>query len=381
MQKRKTILIGADLVPSASNEADFIAGDATALVGEELKEIFDRAALRIANLEVALSRRGAPIAKAGPNFCVSPDTVNGYRALGIDLLTLANNHTMDYGQDAFMDTLATLSAAGIASVGGGKDQKSAAQPYVTEIDGKRIGVYACCEHEFSWAEDYGCGANGFDPLESLDEIATLRARVDYLIVLYHGGREQYRYPSPYLRKVCRKIADKGADLVLCQHTHCVGAKEEYRGSTLVYGQGNLLFDFIDNEYWNNGILVSVDVADGFRISYIPYEKQGKGIRLSEDPSILDGFFARSEEIRHEGFVEEHFHAYALSQLVPYYYNNIFKDYVDPALISGEMRKTVQNCLQCEVHREILIETLKADRLESALLCTPNEDPSIKKLLP
>ena len=46
-----------------------------------------------------------------------------------------------------------------------------------------------------------------------------------------------------------------------------------------------------------------------------------------------------------------------------------------------MRKTVQNCLQCEVHREILIETLKADRLETALLCTPNEDPSIKKLLP
>jgi len=114
------------------------------------------------------------------------------------------------------------------------------KPLLVEQDGKKIGIYACAETEFSIAEDNRAGANPFDPLESLDHIADLKSKCDFVIVLYHGGKELYRFPSPYLRKVCRKIVEKGADLVICQHSHCIGAFENYHDSVIVYGQGNFL---------------------------------------------------------------------------------------------------------------------------------------------
>src|SRR5690606_29065463 len=118
----------------------------------------------------------------------------------------------------------------------------------------KIGFYVCAEHEFSIASVDSPGANPFDPLESLDHIADLKNECDYVVVLYHGGKEHYRYPSPYLQKVCRKMADKGANLVICQHSHCIGCFEVYKDSTLVYGQGNFIFNKHDNEYWKTSIL-------------------------------------------------------------------------------------------------------------------------------
>lgn len=61
-------------------------------------------------------------------------------------------------------------------------------------------------------------------------------------MLYHGGKEYYRYSSPNLQKTCRKMTEKGADLVLCQHSHCIGSYEEYNDSTILYGQGNFIFN-------------------------------------------------------------------------------------------------------------------------------------------
>lgn len=95
-------------------------------------------------------------------------------------------------------------------------------------------------------------------------------------MLYHGGREFYRYPSPGLQHRFRRMADKGADLVVAQHTHCVGCCEKYNNSTLVYGQGNFIFDYGDDEYWNTGLLIEVDCNV---VSYIPYFKENGKIRM------------------------------------------------------------------------------------------------------
>jgi hypothetical protein len=70
--------------------------------------------------------------------------------------------------------------------------KEAAQPYIWEQKGIRVGIYACAEHEFLIATEYSPGATPFDPLESLDHIQDLANKCDYLIVLYHGGKEHYR---------------------------------------------------------------------------------------------------------------------------------------------------------------------------------------------
>ncbi|MBE7061509.1 MAG: CapA family protein [Clostridiales bacterium] len=355
------IIIGADIVSTAGNEKEFINGEAEKLVGKELKEILDSASFVIANLEVPLCREQQPLVKSGPCLIANPDTINGYKALNIKLLALANNHTMDQSAQGFISTMEVLKNAGIDTVGGGMNQEEAAKPYIFELEGKKIGVYACAEHEYGWARDYGLGANGFDPLDSLDEIADLKSKVDYCIVLYHGGREHYRYPTPRLKKVCRKIIDKGADIVLCQHTHCVGAGEEYNGGTIVYGMGNFLFDYVRCEWWDNSILVSVDVSNGFKVEYIPIEQVDHSfIRVSKDPSILEGYFSRSEQVKDDKFLQESFHEYAMWMQKNYYYGNIFKEIMVPTAVSGRYRKAIENCIRCEVHREMVLESLREE---------------------
>ena len=99
----------------------------------------------------------------------------------------------------------------------------------------------------------------------------MKAQCDYAIVLYHGGKEYYRYPSPNLQKTCRKLVEKGADLVICQHSHCIGCEEKYQDGTIVYGQGNFLFDHGDNEYWNTSLLVQI--KDDGQINYVPLKNK------------------------------------------------------------------------------------------------------------
>lgn len=140
--------------------------------------------------------------------------------------------------------------------------------------GFKIGIYACAEHEFTIATEDKPGANPFEPLDSLDHISYLKTKSDYTIILYHGGKEHYRYPSPYLRKVCKRMVEKGADLVIAQHSHCIGCYEEYNGATIVYGQGNFIFDMSDSECWQTSLIVRVGLENkGAYVDYIPIIKR------------------------------------------------------------------------------------------------------------
>lgn len=373
-----SILIGADLVPTESNYDLFEKGDAKALVGEELLEVLESASYRIFNLETPLADKKAPIKKCGPVLVAPARTVEGYKALGVNLLTLSNNHIMDQDNGGLFSTIDTLSKANIACVGAGKNVKEAQKPFVFDFSGKKVGVYACAEHEFSIADEKTPGANPFDAFESLDHVVELKKQCDFVVVLYHGGKEHYRYPSPYLQKVCRKIAEKGADLVVCQHSHCVGCYESFNDSTIVYGQGNFLFDMQDNEYWNTAVLVGVD--ESFDIFYIPVEKDGNSVKLSTGENadkILNDFKNRSDEIKTAGLLENKYREFAekmqdnyllafsatnrygfifrlLNKLTGGKYQNrlMNKKYTETK------RLVIQNFIECEAHRELLLLGLK-----------------------
>jgi poly-gamma-glutamate synthesis protein (capsule biosynthesis protein) len=356
------IVIGADFVPSEQNEQLFIDGKAEEIVGKEIYDIIKGADLSIFNLEIPLTDHDSPIKKSGVAFRADPGCIRAYLELGVDVLGISNNHVLDHGLDGFKSTLATIDASGIARVGGGFTQEEASKPLVIERCGKKIGIYACCEHEFSWVSDYGFGANGFDPLESLDEIAALKAECDYVIVLYHGGKEHYPYPSPYLRRVCRKIAEKGADIVLCQHTHCIGAEEDWKGSKIIYGQGNFVFVKNREEYpfplWFSGMLVAVDIDGGdIKYDYIPYKLNEVGVEISDDPELLGGFRQRSEEIQVPGFVEDSFAEYAANTINSRYIKRMVGHPVDDEFVLARGR-AIFSYMECEVHREMLITGLR-----------------------
>ena len=126
------IFIGADLVPTDVNYDLFTTGNATALVGEKIKNILDSVDYRIFNLELALTDKETPIAKAGPNIGAPTSTINGFKALGVDLLGISNNHVLDHGYEGFVSTLKTLDDAGISHVGAGFTKEEAKKPFFIE---------------------------------------------------------------------------------------------------------------------------------------------------------------------------------------------------------------------------------------------------------
>ena len=204
---------------------------------------------------------------------------------------------------------------------------------------------------------------------------------DRVMVLYHGGKEHYRYPSPSLRKTCRKFVEKGADLVVCQHSHCIGCEEKFLGGTIVYGQGNFIFDYADNEFWQTGLLIRID--DDFNIDYLPIEKQGNKVRLAnneEAAEIICGFRQRSEEIKTEGFVEENYKEFADRSVAEYltacFGKRRFLAKVINKILNGKYYRwkakrkfsemellKFENMLECEAHRELFLRGLynKTDR--------------------
>ena len=371
------LLIGADFVPTESNYSWFKSGDTESLFGAELKDYVLGADYRIFNLETPLTDTLSPISKCGPNLAAPTDTIAAYKAMKVDLLTLANNHIFDQGEAGMRSTCDVLKRNNVAYLGVGENVERASQPYIIHFAGKTVGIYACCEHEFGIATESLSGANPFDPRESLDHIVDLKSKCDYVIVLYHGGKEHYRYPSPMLRKTCRKMVEKGADLVVCQHSHCIGCQDLYLGGTVVYGQGNFLFDYNTDACWNTGMLIVLD--EELKISYAPLQRHENAVRLANGEAaaqIMNGFYKRSQEIKQDDFVEQLYKDFAdsMSELYLFALSGGKRTLLYRAIdkLSGyrvskwqlkrkytsERKLVLQNFMECEAHRELFLRGIK-----------------------
>jgi len=371
------LLIAGDLVPTQSNIDLFNKADTNSLLGDELHAIWNYVDIRIFNLEVPLTDKEAPIAKCGPNLIAPVSTVNGIKALSPSLIALANNHILDQGEQGLKSTQDFLNKQDIPFVGAGENLSEASKPYIIQKDELTIGIYACAENEFTIATKNTPGANPFDPLESLDHIQSLKEKCDFVLVIYHGGKEHYRYPSPYLQKVSRKIVEKGADLVVCQHSHCVGCYEEYKDATIVYGQGNFIFDHSDSEYWQTSLLLKIEITDKLNVEYIPFIKEGNVIRKADEKQekeILGEFKKRSEEIIQEGFIDNQYAKFAENNIEKYLRNfsgfGKWMSRIDRRIFKGKLLKkmndekkllSMQNYIECEAHRELLLKGIKTRR--------------------
>ncbi|OJF90274.1 CapA family protein, partial [Alkalibacterium sp. 20] len=314
------ILIGGDLVPTKENFELFNNGYLESLLGNDLKNIWLNSDVRIFNLEAPLYDREKPINKWGPNLLAPTSVISGIEKLEPSLITLANNHILDHDTKGLKSTIDILNKKKLPHVGVGNNIFEASAGYVIEHSGVKIGIYACTENEFSAAKENSAGANPFDPIDSLEHISNLKKKSDYVIVLYHGGKEHYRYPSPYLQKISRKMVERGADIVICQHSHCIGAKEVYKDSTIIYGQGNFIFKRKSNEYWNTSVIINIILKDNIELEYIPIVATEQGTRLAdanESAAILNDFLRRTQEIKKKGFVLEQYQNYADAQLDNY----------------------------------------------------------------
>lgn len=371
-----TIVVGGDLAPTESNFSNFAEGNIKALMNDKLYTLLNSADFKLFNLEVPLTDTLKPISKDGPTLVAPASVINGLKSLDPVIFGLANNHILDQDEQGLYKTMEQLSRHQLKYVGAAENLAGAIKPLIIEKEGLKIGIYACAENEFSIAEEHRAGANPFDPLESLDHILNLKAECDYVLVLFHGGKEHYRYPSPGLRKVCRKMADKGADLIICQHSHCIGAFERYAKSVIVYGQGNFLFDRRDNEYWNTSILVKATFGEELSVEFIPVSKNGNGVSIPESvlsETVLKEFNQRSGNISKPGFIEAEYEKYCKSSGLFYLgafagfgrilrgIDKLMNGMLSRMLYSSKKLYMIQNFVECEAHRELFLKYLHARR--------------------
>ena len=281
-----TLSIMGDICPDWGFPDSFALGKPEKVFGDVLPLIRE-ADYAIANLECPASNVGVPIKKTGPNLRCRKSDIAVLKRAGLDAVSLANNHIYDYGETAFRDTMDVLIDNELAFFGAGETREEAKRPLIVEVKGWRVAALSFAEEEFNCVTDNHGGARLFDPYESLDAIRELRKDVDYLIVLYHGGIEEYKLPSPLLQKKCRAMAQAGADIVLCQHSHCIGTAEDFSNSVILYGQGNAIFGRHEGDTaWNQGMLVTIELSDGGapQVSFRVFEAGTDGIALLSDAS-------------------------------------------------------------------------------------------------
>lgn len=370
-----SIIIGGDFAPTPSNYSFFEKGDVISLLGNELYEILQNADFRIFNLELPITNSNSKIFKNGPTLKAPTAITKGLEYLNPSVLTLANNHIMDYGKEGLTDTFNELNACNIKYCGAGNVLREASKPLILVKNNINIGIFACAEHEFGIATDAECGANPFDPLETPDQIAKFKTKCNYLIVIYHGGKEHYRYPSPQLQKNCRKLVEKGANLVICQHSHCIGAFEQFGGGTIVYGQGNFIFDYLEHECWQTSLFVKVVFDENlFSVDYIPIVKYKNVIRkanMEVGNEIIKQFYERSKKIIDPNIVKNLYKTYSYNNIDNYlrifsgfgkwisrFDRFIFRGFLLRLIYKSRKRLIIQNFIECEAHRELIIEGLK-----------------------
>lgn len=266
------------------------------------------------NLECALTERTEAINKFGPALSAPKETAEILKGLSVTLCGLSNNHIFDFGIGGIEDTFLALDEAKLDYTGFGENYEDSRKNYVFEKDGEKICIIAVCEHEYSYALENRMGARPYDEYDTMEDIREARKNADRVIVIYHGGKEYCRYPSPRLVRLSRAMARCGADVVLCQHSHCIGCYENYEGCHILHGQGN--FHFISNsphECWYTSLGVKYDTKT-HEIEFTPIRALEDGITLAKGEDkreIMEAFEKRNAELA-SGEWKQGWHDFCLS---------------------------------------------------------------------
>lgn len=200
--------------------------------------------ITMVNQEFPFSNRGTAHEDKQFTFRIDPKRVNVFQDLGIDIVTLANNHVLDYGKEALTDTFDTLNQANIPYVGAGNNLEEAKQRKDFELNNKKIGILAASRvyPVPEWAAGASAGVfSTYDPAKLVEEIKVADQSCDVVIVYVHWGIERDEYPQDYQRELAKKYIDAGADLIIGAHPHVLQGIEYYNGKPIIYSLGNFIF--------------------------------------------------------------------------------------------------------------------------------------------
>jgi hypothetical protein len=231
----------------------------------ELRQICAECDAIVLNLECCISERGSRtrLVPSKPFFFRGPPAaVDSLTAIGVTIASAANNHALDFGPEALLDTLDHLRAAGVTPAGAGPDEGLARRGAVVDARGTRLGVLAVSDHPAEYAaaserpgismSDFQTGLAGW----LLEELSRLRAEADLVIVFPHWGPNMNPAPAPWQRHRAHELLVAGADLVAGHSAHVFHGIERIDGRLALYDLGDALDDYaVDPELRNDlGVL-------------------------------------------------------------------------------------------------------------------------------
>lgn len=263
------------------------AKEPESLVAEEVAQLMRAADLCVLNLECCISERGSRWDAPGKLFFfrAPPAAVKLLLHLGVDCVTLANNHALDFGPTALLDTLDALGAAGIAAVGAGADQARARKPALLTAAGRRLAVLGVSDHPADFAAGPATPGVAFADLRRgtprwlRDAIAACDA--DAVLVTPHWGPNMIAEPMPHLRAVAAELLAAGATLVAGHSAHVFHGVQ----GRVLYDLGDFLDDYARDPVLRNDLgllfLVSFDARGPRRLEAVPLRLEYAHTRLAD----------------------------------------------------------------------------------------------------
>lgn len=272
-------------------------------ISKDIKSILDEGDLNLVNLEGPVVPKGTPPAKkSGDNLCQDNNTSKLLEESGFNVITLANNHIMDFGAEGLNHTVESFHKSLLLGAGSFNE---AYKIGIVNVGDKRIGFISITQYEFGILDEvtYCQGKEGvawmFHP--KVDEmIVNAKSSCDFLFVLPHAGLEMFGLPLPEIRTLYRHFVDLGADAVIGNHPHVIQCWEMYHGKPIYYSLGNFCFDNFEGVS-SYGLLVHIEIGDSVRCShYIThYDSKLKKVRVACDEETNKRLDTQNELFKNE----------------------------------------------------------------------------------
>ncbi len=216
------------------------------IISEYIEAEMVEADMTVINNEFPFSNRGSQHPDKQFTFRVDPVYVSALQDMGVDVASLANNHALDFGVDALLDSFTTLEGAGIPYVGAGETKERAEEAVFVEAGGRTVGVLSASRviPVVEWnIENRQPGLFcTYDSTRLVQRIQEIEDQCDYVVVFVHWGIEREALPEEYQYNLAKQYIDAGADLVVGNHSHVPQGIEYYKGVPIVYCLGNFIFN-------------------------------------------------------------------------------------------------------------------------------------------
>ncbi|MBO8155885.1 MAG: CapA family protein [Bacillaceae bacterium] len=261
-----------------------------------VKDEVKKADLAILNLETAVTAREEKDTIQLYNFKSDPISLEGVKKAGFDLVSLANNHTLDYKEAGLLDTLKYLDKYQLGYFGAGKNKEEAYQAKTIHLKGKKIKFLGFSRFlpAVSWYEYKDQAkpviASGYQQGRVIQTIRDESKEADFLFVYMHWGVERNNYPEQWQRNYARRMIDAGADAIIGAHPHVLQGFEYYKGKPIAYSLGNFLFpDYVSGRTAQTGLLKVVLDQGKLSMKFSPYvirDNQIHPLTVKEKEEVL-----------------------------------------------------------------------------------------------